>query len=84
MKEQYFTEAPDDQTWKKLQKVCSPVKTARGWWKFVKEIGNGDEGGIPWKRWCQPESKKFDVLTKEECINSLVRESSMLMNPNYH
>ena len=70
MKEQYFTEIPDNQTWKKIQKVCSPVKTARGWWQFVQEIRNGDKGDIPWKRWCQPESKEFDVLTREQCIDN--------------
>jgi hypothetical protein len=68
LKEQYFSGTPDNLTWRKIQKICSPVKTVKGWWDGQQEKLDANDEELPWKRYCQPSSEDFDSLTKEICV----------------
>jgi hypothetical protein len=67
---QYFTGVPDRTTWRKIRKLCSPVKTVRGWWDGQKEKVDAKDRELPWERYCQPRSEEFDSLTKDICIKT--------------
>ena len=83
LEEQYFTGVPDRTTWKKIRKLCSPVKTVKGWWDGQKEKVDAKDGELPWEMYCQPRSEEFDSLTKDICIKTFGQGKLYANDPNY-